>query len=55
MDCAFFKGENEVALYYISDLHVRETKGVRNKPFWMKEEFEQADPIEKLQSQRSGT
>lgn len=54
MDCAFFKGETEVALYFISDLHVRETKGVRTRPFWMKEELEQPDSVNHLQSHRSG-
>ncbi|CAI2385695.1 unnamed protein product [Moneuplotes crassus] len=38
MDCAFAMGENEVCLYYVSDIHIREMKEAQ--PFWMKEKSE---------------
>lgn len=49
MDCIFSKGENEVSLYYVSEIRTRQTK--QDHPFWMqvhkaKEEQEDFIPFE---------
>jgi len=36
MDLVFLKGENELALYQVSDIHVRDAKRIDGQPFWMK-------------------
>lgn len=43
----FAKGDNEIALYYISNIQIREMTG-ETQPFWMKKQKSQEESFEDL-------